>query len=137
MSKSFFDTNIFVYAFDNNDPDKKRISKELISKAGREGTGVLSTQVLQEFYVTCTKKLGVEPLTAKGYMSLLTNFDVIEISPNLIESAIDCSVINKISFWDALIVSAASFAKCTTLYSEDLNHDQVIKGVRVWNPFNI
>lgn len=96
---------------------------------------VISTQVLQEFYVASTVKLGVGPLTAKGLVHAFENMEAVCVDPYLIREAIDVSILNILSFWDALIVAAAASARCEALYSEDLNAGQIIRGVRIENPF--
>ena len=98
--------------------------------------GVISTQVLQEFYVAATKKLKADPVIVKDIMRSFENFEIVTITPTIINDAIDCSILNVLSFWDALIVSAAGYAKCAKLWSEDLNTGQVIRGVKIENPFN-
>jgi predicted nucleic acid-binding protein len=95
---------------------------------------VISTQVMQEFFVVATRRLGVPPLAAKAVLKTFGVFEIITAGPALIHEAIDCSVLNAISFWDALIIAAAASAGCGSLYTEDLNHGQVIMGVRVQNP---
>jgi predicted nucleic acid-binding protein len=132
--KIFLDANILVYAHDKDLPVKRRRSREIIEKLAANGSGVISTQVIQEFYVTVTRKLGVQPLAAKAVVGTFSMFEIAQTSPDLIDDAIDCSILNKISFWDALIVAAASATGCTTIYSEDLNAGQVIQGVRIENP---
>jgi len=132
--KVFLDTNILVYAQDQDSPVKRRRSREVIAALAQSGTGVISTQVLQEFYVTVTRKLGVAPLATKRVLQTFKIFEIVQASPDLIERAIDCSVLNTISFWDALIVAAAASSGCAIVYSEDLNADQTIQGVRVENP---
>lgn len=132
--KIFLDANILVYAQDKASPLKQRRSREVIAELAASGSGVISTQVLQEFYVAATRKLGVEPLAAKAILGTFSIFEIAQTSPDLIDEAIDCSILNKISFWDALIVAAAASAGCTTIYSEDLNPGQVIQGVRIENP---
>jgi predicted nucleic acid-binding protein len=133
--KIFLDANILVYAQDLDSPTKRRRSREVIAALAQSGTGVISTQVLQEFYVAVTRKLGVAPLAAKAVMQTFTIFEIVQTSPDLIDSAIDCSVLNKVSFWDALIVAAAASSGCAIVYSEDLNPGQTIQGVRIDNPF--
>jgi predicted nucleic acid-binding protein len=133
-AKVFLDTNILVYAQDQDSPVKRRRSREVIAALAQSGTGVISTQVLQEFYVTVTRKLGVAPLAAKRVLQTFTIFEIVQASPDLFERAIDCSILNTISFWDALIVAAAASSGCAIVYSEDLNPDQTIQGVRVENP---
>jgi predicted nucleic acid-binding protein len=135
MSKVFFDTNILVYALDRNDPQKQHLARDLLAQAALEGNGVVSTQVMQEYYVTLTKKLGLNPLDAKFLMSDLENFEVVQVTPSVIREGINLSVLNRISFWDGLILAGASSAACSVLYTEDLNHGQTIDGVCVTNPF--
>ena len=133
--KVFLDTNVLVYAQDHDAPEKRKRSRELIANVVATGTGVISTQVLQEFYVTATRKMGVAPLAAKAVVQSFTILEVVQISPDLIAQAIDRSVLSQISFWDALIVAASVSSGCATIYSEDLNAGQVIDGVRIVNPF--
>ena len=133
--KFFLDSNILAYAQDGASPDKQRKSRELIAQLAESGDGVISTQIMQEFYVAATRKLGVPPLAAKGVLKTFMVFEVVQVSPNLIQEAVDCSILNELSFWDALILAAASAAGCSILYSEDLNAGQTILGVRVQNPF--
>jgi predicted nucleic acid-binding protein len=90
---------------------------------------------MQEFFVAATRKLGVEPLAAKGILKTFAVFDTVQISAALIHEAIDCSILNQLSFWDSLILAAAASAGSSTVLSEDLNPGQTILGVRVKNPF--
>jgi predicted nucleic acid-binding protein len=96
---------------------------------------VISTQILQEFYVASTSKLGVDALLAKSIVHSFENMEVVQVDPLLIGEAIDVSILNQISFWDALVIAAAESAKCSILYSENLNRGQIIRGVRIENPF--
>jgi predicted nucleic acid-binding protein len=132
--KVFLDSNILVYAQDAGAADKQRKSRELIARLADSGDGVISTQVMQEFFVSVTRKLGVPPLAAKAILKTFTVFEVVTAGPELIHEAIDCAVLNAISFWDALILAAAASAGCSTLCTEDLNHGQIIMGVKVLNP---
>ncbi|NQT53025.1 PIN domain-containing protein [bacterium] len=134
VSKVFVDSNIVVYTMDDRSPAKRDRCVALLASLGREPRGVVSTQVLQETYSVATSKLGVAPLSAKRTVRSLTLLEVITVTPPLILDAVDCSVLNTISFWDALIVAAAASANCETLWTEDLNPGQVIMGVRVENP---
>ena len=134
MSRVFLDTNILVYSVDNNEPAKRDRCRDLIRSLGGENAGVVSTQVLQEFYVVATRKLSVEPLTARRAMHLLPNFEVVTITVPLIELAIDINVADQLSFWDALIVAAATSAGCDEIWTEDLQHGRTLRGVRVADP---
>ena len=132
--KVFLDANILVYAQDQDSPDKQRRSREIIAALAKSATGVMSTQVLQEYYVTVTRKLGVAPLAAKSVLQTFKIFEMVQASPDLIDDAIDCSVLNKVSFWDALIIAAAASSGCAIVYSEDMNPGKTIQGVRIENP---
>ena len=110
MSKVFLDTNILVYSLDQTDPEKRHRCRELIKGLTAENLGVISTQVLQEFYVASTSKLGADPLIIKDILRSLERFETVIITPFLIKEAIDCSITNRLSFWDALIVVAAESA---------------------------
>ena len=130
----FLDANILVYAHDAGSPEKQRTSREVIATLAESGDGVISTQVMQEFFVTATRKLGVPPLAAKGVLKTFSVFEIVQVSPALIQEAVDCSILNQVSFWDSLILAAAASAGCATVYSEDLNPGQAILGVKVQNP---
>ncbi len=88
----------------------------------------------RKFYVTATKKLEVDALIVKDILHSFSHFEVVLILPEIIDRAIDCQVLNKISFWDALIVSAAQSARCEKIWTEDLNPGQIFQGVKVENP---
>jgi predicted nucleic acid-binding protein len=132
--KVFLDANILLYAHDAASPNKQSRSREIIAHLANSGDGVISTQVMQEFFVVATRKLGVPPLAAKAVLKTFGVFEIVTAGPALIHEAIDCSVLNAISFWDALILAAAASAGCGTLYTEDLSHGQVIMGVKIQNP---
>jgi predicted nucleic acid-binding protein len=131
----FLDANVLVYAQDAGAPDKQRKSREIIAQLAGSADGVISTQVMQEFYVAATGKIGVPPLAAKGVLKTFGVFETVQVSPALIQEAIDCAILNQVSFWDSLIIAAAASAGCSTVLSEDLNPGQIILGVRVQNPF--
>ncbi len=133
MSRIFIDTNILVYTADKYDLKKQRLCREALSQLEDNGTGVISTQVVQEFYVTLTRKLGMPPLAAKHIIDSFDNFEVVQIDLALIKEAIDCSILNQISFWDALVVVCAQNSKCDKIWTEDLTHHQAFKNVRVEN----
>ncbi len=135
LSRTFVDSNIFLYAIDRADPSRRQKARSIIRELLRAGKGVISTQIAQEFYVIATKKLKVDPLAAKRVVELMGQFDILSIDLDLIFRAIDCSILSRISFWDALVVVAAQVGGCRMLLSEDLGHSQVINGVRVSNPF--
>jgi predicted nucleic acid-binding protein len=137
QDKYFIDTNVLVYAHDRSEETKYRQAKRLILDGILNEKIVVSTQVLSEFYVTVTQKIKVKlPIAiAKKEIILLNSIDIVEIDYNLIIQAINVSQNQKLSYWDSLIVAAALKAKCTILYSEDLNRDQIIDGLTIRNPF--
>lgn len=134
MSKVFIDTNILVYCTDKYDIKKRDICRAHIKTLRNNLRGVISTQVMQEFYLVATKKLNTDPLVAKSILHSFENFEIVVITPEIINDAIDCSILNRLSFWDSLIISAAQYAKCEQLLTEDLNHGQIIQGLRIVNP---
>jgi predicted nucleic acid-binding protein len=135
ISKVFFDTNVLIYAADKNNPQKQSTARHVLRESAALGNGVLSTQVLQEFYVIATSKLGLNSQVVKALICGFQNMEVVQITPALIHIAIDTSLFNKVSFWDALIVAAAESAACEILMTEDLNSGQTIRGVFVRDPF--
>jgi len=135
--KAFVDTNILIYAYDLDTGSKHTIAADLIQQLWHSGMGLLSTQVLQEFYVNVTAKMS-NPLSPSDARSIIARYLVWHVEANTPESVLRASEIqerNRLSFWDALIVAAASKAGAITLYTEDLNHGQVVEGVRIHNPF--
>ena len=128
----FLDTNILFYALDPRDPAKQARARE-VQHAGH--AFVISTQVCQELFVSAVSKCGVAPLRAKHFLKSLSWMEVVTITPTHIDQAIDLHILNQISFWDSLILSAAQLAKCSTLWTEDLNPGQTIAGVTIENPF--
>ena len=136
--KTFLDSNVLVYSVDESPVEtaKHAIAVELLS--GPADDLVISTQVLQEFYVVTTRKLRnplSEERAAKAVRGI-AKLDVVGIDVPLVLAAVETSRAAKISLWDALIIEAASRAGCDRVLSEDLNADQVISGVRIEDPFH-
>lgn len=131
----FLDTNVLIYADDLDAGDKRQIARGLLGQHLLEGTASVSTQVLQEFFVVATRKLGVEPARARRKVELLEQLDVVTVSHPMILGAIDLHRLHDISFWDALILKAATVAGCTRLLTEDLQSGRQIDGIRIENPF--
>jgi predicted nucleic acid-binding protein len=134
-ARVFLDTNILVYADDLDAGPKRRVATELITKAIVDRNGVLSTQILQEFFVVATRKLGVKPEVARRKVELLSTLDVVRIQVGDVLEAIDLHRLHKLSFWDSLVLRCAIVAGCERLLSEDLQHGRIIGGVRIENPF--
>jgi len=134
-ARSFFDTNVLIYADDKSAPAKQRRALDLVAEHRRAGTGVVSMQVLQEYFVTVTRKLGVDARVARRKVELLAEFDV--AAPDVLDilAAIDLHRLHEFSFWDALIWRAAKQAGCGVLFTEDMQEGREIDGLRVINPF--
>jgi predicted nucleic acid-binding protein len=134
-ARSFFDTNVLLYADDKSAPIKQRRSRDLMAEHRRDGTGVISLQVLQEYFVNVTRKLGVDTRIARRKVELLAELDVAVPQVPDVLAAIDMHRLHGFSFWDALILRTAQQAGCSVLLSEDFQHDREIDGVRIVNPF--
>ena len=119
-ARSFFDTNVLVYADDKASPSKQRRALDLVAEHRRARTGVLSLQVLQEYFVTVTRKLHVDVRIARRKIELLAEFDVAAPEVADILAAIDLHRLHNFSFWDALILRAAKQAGCSVLFTEDM-----------------
>jgi predicted nucleic acid-binding protein len=134
-ARSFFDTNMLIYADDKAIPAKQRRALDLIAEHRRAGTGVVSMQVLQEYFVTATRKLRVDPAIARRKVELLAEFDVAKPDVADVLAAIDLHRLHGFSFWDALILRSAQQSGCRVLFSEDMQAEREIDGVRIENPF--
>lgn len=134
-ARSFFDTNVLVYADDKAAPAKQRRALDLVAEHRRAGTGVVSLQVLQEYFVTVTRKLRVDARIVRRKVELLAEFDVAAPDVADILAAIDLHRLHGFSFWDALVLRAAKQSGCGVLLSEDFQESREIDGVRVVNPF--
>jgi len=135
LSKVFLDTNIVVYANDARDQHKQARAIEVVTRLMREGNGVISTQVMQEYAVTASGKLHQHPDAILRQLLLLESLEVVQMTPALIRRALELQSRYVIDFWDASILSAAEHARCGLLLSEDLNPGQLYAGLRVENPF--
>jgi predicted nucleic acid-binding protein len=134
-ARSFFDTNVLVYADDKGAPAKQRRALELVAEHRRARSGVVSLQVLQEYFVTVTRKLRVDAAIARRKVELLAEFDVAAPDVADVLAAIDLHRLHGFSFWDALILRTAKQAGCRVLFSEDWQHAREVEGVRIMNPF--
>lgn len=135
--RTFVDTNVLVYRFDADEPEKRERARQVFEREGLGGRLVLSTQVLQELYVSLTRKLARPlPETEAGKaVEHLMAFPVVQVDPGLITTAMVFSREHRVSFWDALIIQAARRAGCDTLLSEDLQDGWRIDGLTIVNPF--
>jgi len=131
----FVDTNVFVYADDRAAKIKRVRARTVLSELIHTRRAVVSTQVMQEYFVAATRKLGLSPERARGRVERLNRLDVVLIRPELIFGAIDLCRLHPLSFWDALVVRSARAAGCGRVLSEDMQDGQTIDGVRIENPF--
>jgi predicted nucleic acid-binding protein len=132
--RSFFDTNVLVYADDKSAPAKQLKALDLVAEHRRARSGVLSLQVLQEYFVTVTKKLHLDASIARRKVELLAEFDVAAPEVADILAAIDLHRLHKFSFWDALVLRTAKQAGRSVLFSEDMQARE-IDGLQIVNPF--
>ena len=132
--RMFVDTNVLIYDIDSADPRKQARARAVLDPAGA-GDLVISSQVLSEFYVVSTRKLGVDPAVAKGLVDRLTRLPVVVIDAPLVVAAISGSREWGISYWDALIVRAAEVADCRRILSEGLTNGAKYGLVTIENPF--
>ena len=133
--RSLLDTNILVYADAADEPTKQARAISLIRQQRAAGTAVLSTQVLQEFFNVALRKLRLPPALVRERLAFYRRFDLVPTTPDLLAGALDLHLLHSLSFYDALIVQAASSGGCRQLLSEDMQHGAVIGGVRIVNPF--
>ena len=135
MSKAFIDTNVLAYACDDSSPTKKRVARELLDRFPKEAPPCISTQVLQELYSTLTRKIRVAAENAKELLLFYENFNVVTVTVDDINTAVDTSIRWQVSIWDALILTSAKKAGCSVVYTEDLNDGQKYGSVKAVNPF--
>ncbi len=133
----FVDTNVLLYAQDKHDPDKYRVARDLLEDLWTDGVGIVSTQVLQEFYSVATRKLRppMTPSEARDVVVQYIDWCRIDTDPLLILSASHLAEEHTVNFWDALIVEAALRAGATELVTEDLQDGREFGALRVRNPF--
>lgn len=135
--KVFLDTNIIVYAHDRSSGDKRAVAREIMDYLWDSRSGLISVQVLQEFYVCVTQKI-LKPLLIKNarvILEYLSTWDVVANDKYVTLKAIDIQERYRFSFWDSLIIQAAIQGQARLLFSEDLPDGQVVKDLKILNPF--
>jgi len=135
--KIFLDTNIIVYAHDRSSGDKHADAREIMDYLWENRKGVISVQVLQEFFVCVTKKI-FKPLlikNARDILEYLSTWDVVANDKHITLKAIDIQERYQFSFWDSLIIQAAIQGQARIVLSEDLPGGQVVKDLKILNPF--
>ena len=138
-AKVFVDTNVLVYCRDASEAQKQELSMAWMAHLWRTRTGKLSYQILQEFYLTVTAKLqpGLDPENARKDVRSLLAWQPIVADEQVLENAWLVQDGYQISWWDALVVSAAQLGDCRYLLTEDLQEDQRFGSLRVINPFHV
>ena len=136
MKKYFIDTNVIIYANDSRDRKKQAIALDLIKRLMSDGTGVISTQILQEYAHVAITKLGQDHSVVMRQITLLGNLETVAITADTVKRSIELQKIYQINFWDAGIIAAAEIASCDSIMTEDLNPGQMYSGIRAVNPFN-
>jgi predicted nucleic acid-binding protein len=132
---TFVDTNVLVYAEDGRDVRRRAVAVDVLGELWTSGSGVISTQVLQEFYDNSTRKLKMEPAAARRIVAEYAEWLVVETTAQLIVSASLLHERHGFAFWDAMVVEAALLSGATTLLTEDLQEGRRIGGLVIRNPF--
>jgi len=135
--KIFVDTNIFIYAHDVDAGEKHSVAAGIMRDLWLTREGIMSTQVLQEFYVNVTRKIPtpIPRSEARGIIGQYSVWNIVGIDTSRIVAASEIEERHNLSFWDALIVAAAQSAGVERIITEDLNHGENIGGVVIENPF--
>jgi predicted nucleic acid-binding protein len=133
---SFIDSNVLIYAEASDEPQKQTIALALLRRLKLSGEGVVSTQVLQEYANVALRKMGLDANHVRNQLGAHLQFEVVQVTPAIIQGALDVHQTRSLSFYDALIMQAAIVAGCDELVSEDLNAGEIINGVKIINPFN-
>ncbi len=138
-ARVFVDTNVLVYQLDSREPAKQTRAEDWLRHLWASRSGRISLQVLQELYVTVTRKLdpGLDKETAREVVRALWAWEPVALDQRCFETAWDLQDRFRLSWWDALIAAAAKSAECSHLLTEDLQHDQDLDGLRIVNPFRI
>lgn len=136
--KVLIDTNLLVYAYDNSEPAKQQTALTVLDNLVTSGSGLISTQILSEFFVTVTRKIP-DPLTLEQAEQRAINFSqiwpVLTVTGMIALEAVRGARVHGFSYWDALVWATARLNQAGLIFSEDFSHDQLVEGVRFVNPF--
>ena len=137
LRPSFVDTNVFVYAVIDDDPERQSVASDLVGRLAESEVLQTSTQVLQELYVVLTRKVRRKftPREALSYLDRIARAPVAAIDYSVVREAAELSDRHTLSMWDALVIVSAARSGSERLYSEDLQHGRKILGVEILNPF--
>ena len=137
INYQFVDTNVLVYAYDSSNAQKQQQAKQLLQQLWQQQNGCISIQVLQEFFVTVTRKLA-NPVTPAEASQIIADFGLWRVHQPQVEdvlSAIHIQQQYQLSFWDSMIIRSANQLGCHILWTEDLNEGQKIEGCAIQSPF--
>ncbi|MCM2341549.1 PIN domain-containing protein [Rhodoferax sp.] len=134
-ARSFIDTNVLIYAEASDAPAKQRAALALLKQLFESTTGVLSTQVLQEYCNVALKRLKLPAQHIRAQLDLYEQFEVVQVTPAVIRAGLDLHQTRSVAFYDALIMASAQLAGCSVLFSENMNAGETMAGVRIINPF--
>jgi predicted nucleic acid-binding protein len=133
-ARCFLDTNILIYADSADETSKQDAAVKLLKTLYLQGNAVISTQVLSEFSNAALKKLKLSANTVRQRVAAYSRFETINVTPPIINAALDLYQTRSLSYYDALIVATAITAGCTTLYTEDMNNGERIDLIQLINP---
>ena len=136
-SRCFIDTNVLIYTDSGDEPVKQRLALTLLKHLRLNQTGVLSTQVLGEYCNVALNKLKLPHADIREQMQFWEQYEVVQVTPDIIHAGLDLHQTRSLGFFDALIVATAKTSGCTVLYSEDMNAGEMVNGVRIVNPFRV
>ena len=136
--KQLVDTNVLVYAYDRSEPEKRAQAIEILDALVKNGSGVLSPQILSEFYTVATRKLAAPLTPQEGYTSLsnyIRSWNMVDLTSLVVLEAARGARDHRLAYWDSLIWATAKMNQIPTVLSEDFSHGSVLEGVRFINPF--
>ena len=136
--KYLVDTNLLVYAYDRSEPEKQTKAVELLDELVKNGSGILSPQILSEFYTVVTRKLAAPLTPQEGYASIsnyIRSWNMVDLTSLVVLEAVRGVRDHHLSYWDSLIWATAKMNQIPAVQSEDFSHNSVIEGVRFTNPF--
>lgn len=135
VAKAFFDTNVLLYMYSNADMVKQARARNLYRQYSSSGRILLSTQVVQEFFVAGIRKLKLPRTHIREVATALLDLPLVTIRPSDIRAAMEMEARYQVSFWDALVLTAAEVGGAEVVFSEDMNAGQLYGPVTVQNPF--
>ena len=131
----FVDTNVLVYADDQDAGPKRETARALLRGIVSTGEAVFSLQVLQEYFAVATRRLGLPPEAVRARVEALGRLEIVTLRVDDLLAAIDLHRLHSLSIWDALVVRAALVSGCRVLYTEDLQNGRRFESLEVVSPF--